>query len=418
MANQTHISSKMRVRGAALIMVILSLAMISAVVVDLMVDQTSSYKIALRHRDALKAEALAQSGLRLGEMFLVVQSGIQPFFTNFAEMGVPLPQTTVWDMLPVDSNLFQGLSSGDLPTTFGIDVSEALDKRKEEEKEKRDKILQEKEEKTRAVKGTFLPPDGGFGAFEGTFTVKITDEESKISFRRWTELQPAERNRTRKLLESLMLSNKYNYLFKEFTRADMIANIYDYLDADEIRIDPNAIGDNWGQPFGGSESELYLGEKGVKPKNAYFDSLEELYLVPGFTNRHYQLFAPSLTIYGQDKINILSAKEPVIEALVRFCAKNQQDPLIFDQKWVEKVAENWTKYKQTGGGPVSVKGFIGFLQKIPLPVDAKGCEDALGVESKNFTLKSQATIGDVTRSFTLVTRVSRGEPERYYFRGQ
>ena len=419
MARQTHIFTSLRARGMALLMVMISLALISAVVTDLLVDQTSSYQVALRQRDILKAEALAESGLNLSQLFLIIQNSIQTYFTQFAEMGVPLPQQTVWEMLPIDSNLFSGLVSGDLATTLGVDVSEAVKKRKEEEKQKLEKKAKEREQKTRSSEGVFEPPEGGFGAFEGTFKVSVVDEESKISFREWTGIGSAERIKVRKLLASLMAPQKYNYLFRKISRAELLANIYDYLDIDEIRINPTATGEAWGSPYGGSEKDLYVDARGISPKNAYFDSLEELNLVAGFTDKHYEAFSDALTIYGQDqKINILSAKEPVIEALVRYCAQNELDPQLQQQQWVDAVVKQWMQNKTGGGGSISPDGFVQFLTKLPLSVDPKGCKDALGVESKNFILKSQATVAGVTRTLTLVARVIKGEQERYYFRGQ
>ncbi|MES2504047.1 MAG: hypothetical protein V4534_04130 [Myxococcota bacterium] len=403
----------------ALLMVVVSLAIISAVVTDLLIDQNGSYQVALRQRDALKAEAMAQSGLNLGQLFLIIQSKIQIYFTQFAEMGVPLPKPTVWEMLAIDSGLFQGLASGDLQTTLGVDVSDAVKKRKEEEKIKLEKLMKEKEGKTRSTGGFFIAPEGGFGAFEGSFSVAVVDEESKISIRKWPDMQTDAKLRTRKLMAALVAPLKYNYLFKKIDRPDLIANIYDYLDVDEVRINPHATGDSWGSPFGGSEQEIYLGDKGIRPKNANLDGLDELNLVHGFTDRHMQAFGPALTIYGDSpKINILSAKEPVIEPLIRYCAKNDQDPSLASQDWVDSAVKRWMEYKGTGQGPVSVKGFVAFLTKLPLSVDTKQCEGALGVESKYFRLKSQATVGGVSRTLTLVTRINSGQQERFYFRGQ
>jgi type II secretory pathway component PulK len=279
--------------------------------------------------------------------------------------------------------------------------------------------MQEKEAKTHGTDGMFVPPEGGFGAFEGSFGLKIIDEESKISLKKWPDGQAPEKFRTKKLLMSLMAPTKYNYLFKKVPRLELLANIFDYVDTDQVRIDQNAIGEAWGTPFGGSEQELYLSDRGVLPKNAYFDSLDELNLVHGFTDRHLQAFGPAMTIYGDgSKINILSAKESVIGALVRFCAQNDQDPLLASQSLVDGIVKKWFDYKSGGQGPVSVEGFVKFLTGTGLSVNKKDCQDVLGVESKYFTLKSEATVGSVTRGMSLVVRVDKSGLQRFYFRGQ
>ncbi|MBH1988573.1 MAG: general secretion pathway protein GspK [Myxococcaceae bacterium] len=407
MVGQAHLPGKrqLRVRGMALLLVVTSLALISAVVTDLMVEQQSEYQIALRQRDALKAQALAEGGLNISGLFLTIQSAIQPYFTQFAAMGVPIPKQTIWEMLSIDSSLFGNLVSGELQTTLGIDVSEAVKKRKAEK------------QKIQEDHGVFIPPEGGFGSFEGAFSVSVEDEESKISLANWTKAE--NRSKVRKLVASLFSNRHQDLLFKKVNRADLIANIYDYIDEDELRINPYATPSDWGQPFGGSERDQYASMKDLRPKNAYFDSLSELNLVPGFSDRHFEAFSPALTIYGDDnKVNILSAQEPVVQALIRYCASNDQDPNLQTQTWVDSAAQQWMQYKSTGGGPVSPVGFMKFLKALPLSINDKMCQEILGVESKYFTLKSQATINGVSRTLTLTTRVYKGDQKRYYFRAQ
>jgi hypothetical protein len=108
----------------------------------------------------------------------------------------------------------------------------------------------------------------------------------------------------------------------------------------------------------------------------------------------------------------------VIGALVRFCAQNDQDPLLASQSLVDGIVKKWFDYKSGGQGPVSVEGFVKFLTGTGLSVNKKDCQDVLGVESKYFTLKSEATVGSVTRGMSLVVRVDKSGLQRFYFRGQ
>jgi type II secretory pathway component PulK len=82
-------------RGVALLMVMMGIAIMTAVVSDLNYNETVRYQMCVHTRDSVKAEALAAGGLNWGRLFLVIQGKIQNFITNFAGMGVPLPAYTV-----------------------------------------------------------------------------------------------------------------------------------------------------------------------------------------------------------------------------------------------------------------------------------------------------------------------------------
>lgn len=404
-----------RLRGVALLMVMMSLAIMTAVVGDLGYNETIRYKLAIHNRDSLKAEALADGSLKIVGLLLLVQGKLQPMITQFASMGVPLPAYTLWELLPMDSSSVQNLTTGGFASMLGLDVSQALKKREEEQKLAK---------QNQAFKTTFIPPMGGFGAFEGSFKILIQDEESKITLRGWIDTTDQKRRAlTRRLLAALFAPIRYNDLFEgrgakreKVDRPTLIANIYDYADIDELRIDPYALDTLWGQGGGGSEKEVYMTDRGILPKNAYFDSLDELRLVHGMTTDHMTLFKDSLSIYGEEggKINILSAKDLVVEALIRFCAANDLDPLLLNQGWVDETVSNWRKYQKQGKGPVSEAGFMSYLQSRTLKLNDELCKSALGSQAGNFTVTSQATVGDVTRTLTIVIR-AQGD-EKYYFR--
>lgn len=418
-------------RGMALFLVMISLALMTSVVGDLSYNETIRYKVALNERDAFKAEALAEGGLNLARLFLIIQGKIQPYITAFAGMGIALPAFTLWELMPLDSEMFQNLVSGDLISSFGIDIDEAVDKRLNDRTEKKAKTKSESKtngkavgEKIRLAGEAFEPPVGGFGAFEGAFNITIQDEESKISLRNWAEgSDGAKKNATQKLLSALVKPGRYDDLFNgsvaggRIDRATFIANIYDYIDADAQRVDAYADASSWGHSFTGSQ-EIALSSDGPKviPKNAYFDSLQELRLVEGMTDGHMRAFGDALSIYGDvGKVNILSAKDQVIETLVYFCAQNPQDLLLQSSVFVDETVKGWKDYKEQGLGPVSPQGFVGFLQKRNINVDDKMCQSVLDVKSNNFKLVSSATVNGVTRTLTLVTRVVNNVEEMYYF---
>jgi type II secretory pathway component PulK len=191
-----------------------------------------------------------------------------------------------------------------------------------------------------------------------------------------------------------------------------------FLDIDEMRIDAYALDADWGKVGGGSERDIYALDKGVIPKNAYFDSHDELRLVHGMTDGHMEAFGDAISIYGSEegKINILSAKDQVVEAVVRFCAANDLDPLLQNPAWMDETVKGWRNYQGAGLGPVSPDGFVGYLKTRSFNLNAEACKSILDVKSANFTVTSTATVNDVTWTLTLVTRVVSNAEEIYYFK--
>ncbi len=407
-----------KLRGMALLLVMISLALMTSVVADLSYNETIRYKIALNERDALKAEALAEGALNVARLFLIIQGRIQPYIAQFASFGVALPAYTLWEMLPLDTDTFKGLTSGDLASSFGLEVDEALEKRREKRKEEENK-------KKEDSKDSFSPPEGGFGAFEGTFSILTQDEESKISLRNWArDTNAQKRTVTQKLLAALIAPKRYDDLFEgrgakgvRVDRPSLIANIFDYIDIDEVRVDAYGLAADWSHGTGGSEKDPYQVDKNILPKNAYFDSLEELRLVHGMTDHHMRAFSDALTIYGNaGRVNILSAKDQVVETLVRFCAMNPQDLLLQNTVFIDETVKGWRDYQTQGLGAVSPQGFMSFLQTRGMNVDTASCESVLDVKSTNFKLTASATVNNVTRTLTLITRVVDNTEEKYYFR--
>ena len=98
-------SKNTKLRGVALMIVLISLALMTALISELSTRELVYYKLAINERDALKAEALAESGIRLAQLILLVQEPLQTYLVNLAKMGIPLPilcylgVITDWELL-------------------------------------------------------------------------------------------------------------------------------------------------------------------------------------------------------------------------------------------------------------------------------------------------------------------------------
>lgn len=413
--------------GIALLVVMLSLALMSAVVTDLGANEMIRYRLASNDRDALKAQALAESSTNLARLLLAMQAAVQPMITQLASSGIPLPAHTFWDLVPLDSELLKGLTSGELQSSLGLDVSKSLEERKakleEAREEKRSSFDAEKEG---AGKEPFEAPEGGFGFFDGTFKAEIADEEHKAAtLRGWATAIGSDAcfSKSQRLFDVLQ-PERYDFLFEDrdaqgnrTDRYELVANLYDWIDENQEITDGRADKTQWCRGTTGSEDSVYSSGYKVEPKNAYFDSPGELRLVRGMTEAHLRAFLDKMSVYGEGKINILSAPLSTIETLIIACAQ-PGDPLVQNPIWMQETLTGWEQSKSLGilggGFPPTPDGFLSYLDTRGLVVQPT-CKDQMGTESQVFTVSASATVGEVTRTMTTVMRVVRQNEELYYY---
>jgi hypothetical protein len=247
---------KKNLRGVAILTVLIGIALLMAIVTELSSKETIYYKLAINERDALQAEALAQSGANFAQLLLLVQEPLQGYLTNFAKAGVQMPAYTVWDLMPIDSDLFKVIADASFLPDFGP-KSENKEKIKEQQEQK--KIEPEKV----ALEGPYIKPPGGYGGFRGRFTTLIEDEEKKISLRRWTELMPARRKFVADLIFRILNKPENSKYFdgtlgntKNISPAQLVANLYDYISKDEQAVDVYAPADQWGRILVGDKRSI------------------------------------------------------------------------------------------------------------------------------------------------------------------
>lgn len=426
--------------GVALLTVMVALALMSAVVTDLGTNELVRYKLAVNDRDALKAQALAESSTNVARLLLAMQSAVQPLLTQLSGIGIPLPAHTFWELVPLDSELLRGLTSGELQSAIGVDVAPALEERKakREEKLEEKKAAFDKDKEGAAKNGPFEPPEGGFGFFcradsgvwpdqcAGQFTAKIVDEEQKAaSLRGWQAATTAQQKFPfAQRLFMVMQPERYDFLFEDrdqqgnrTDRFELTAALHDWIDDNQEATDGRADAANWGRITVGNEDALYSSGYKVEPKNAYFDSPGELRLVRGMTEAHLRAFGDSISIYGEGKVNLLSAPDATVEALVFACAQ-PGDPLPQNDQWMLETILTWNQFKTlgplAGGGPINADGFIQMLDARGMQVN-ETCKDQMSTESRNFTVQAVGKVGEVTRTITTVMRVYGTTEEMYFY---
>ncbi len=276
-----------RARGAALLVVMVSLSVLTAFAVDLAYQTRVSLQVAVNGRDELRALSEAKGAANLARLVVNFQTRLdqQAGTTQTSSM----PRIQIWNLVPVGPMLVDALFGG------------------------------------------AAAPDAKGGA-PGSFEAKLEDEGTKVNAQ-------LDGSGTGGLLAGqlaayfdLVGDRKWDFLFDredenggKWSRNDVAINLHDWVD--ELSV-TSALTGNPAKPFEdafGDENYAYdRGPDRYRTKNARFDSVEELNLVAGVTDPFMAAFGDQLTVYlRRDGPFSLSCSDP--EKIVR-AAKMMADP--------------------------------------------------------------------------------------------
>jgi general secretion pathway protein K len=385
-------------RGVALILVLTTIAILTAVGVDFSYSSRVSLKLAENLRDETRAYYMAKSGINLARLLLHFQKqvdgmgnqlsgALSGIFGNSAggakspiatALGLPPGGTAggaassslgirLWEILPIDSNAFTGFLSGNVT---GLD---SLAKPAEDGA-------------TRAAPEARLPEGSGraehvFGGFDGAFGTKIVDENSRINVQSLDALQTAPLA-TLIQLRALMSDPKYNFIFDEedaqhdkVARDDIALAMKDWIDLDESgsALDPSNTTNPFVTGFSDENSSYDRYTPRYKAKNAHFDSLEELYMVRGVSDRFMQAFGDRLTIWPDFNGHLnINTNDPLQMATnVLTAAANPNDPRLRDPRLMATILQEIQLHKMFSFFGMSAQDFISILLQNGIRVRAE-----------------------------------------------
>jgi type II secretory pathway component PulK len=194
------------------------------------------------------------------------------------------------------------------------------------------------------------------------------------------------------MLASLMSGDRQDNFLNEIDldKWELIAALVDWTDPDDQRLFD-----------GGSEQSAYENlsdlEDPYPPKNAQFDTQEELRLVEGWNRDQVWLrYGRHLTIYGSGKVNINTADRRVMEAIFqRFI----QPPPTQDSMqiiWQQIDAFRNTPVYAEGGGGIfhDVGNFVALLREIAPGTLDDSIQQQLTTSSTVFRVSSEGEVGD------------------------
>ena len=419
MARRTSSSSKKR--GAALLIAIVSIAIVTALTVDLAYQTRVTLQASANARDELRAEWQARSGIAFSRLVLHFQQQLDgtagqaaaraggagrvgggaqaggaapgapgagandPLAALGAGLGGGLPfSIRLWEMVPVDSTV-AGMLLGAAPASAAEEDSPARDP----------------------------------GA-DGSFQAKIEDEDGKINVRQLNALGALPAAQAARLTE-LVKDPRYDFLFDEedangirVNRRDLLGYLRDWTDEDDVT---SVYTGNLLAPFEpgfADENGIYQRlEERYLTKNAWFDSLGELHLVAGVSDAFMTAFGDSLTVYPDVNapININAADRVglLVNALVMSDPPGIPQPPLLEPGFEQRLDAALMLVRPMPFMSMSPQQFATALQSLGIRVQQlytqatnTDSRAAFGDRSTTFRIRSTGTSGVVTKNLDAV----------------
>ncbi len=373
-------------RGAALLVVMVGVAVLTALAVNLAYESRVSLQIAANARDELRGSYAARSGIALSRLVLSFQQQLELLPQAGA---VPMQRIQIWRMVPVSSALAGTLFPGAAPA-----------------------------EGTARTAG----PAARFDAV-------IDDEGRKVN----AQLEALTTNKSLgpqvQTLYQLICDPRWDPLFDRedargvrITREDLLVHLRDWVDLDEgssaLRASSAATscGMIVGQPafeegFGDESQPYDRGDDRYRAKNARMDSLEELHLVAGVSDAFMAAFGDALTVYlkrdAKQNINTIDREELLRSAWS--IAAQRMEPALYESTFAELLQK--AVLQQTAGGLLSLApaAFGELVKAAGVRVDEARLAEFTD-KSTTFRIRSSGMAGDVTSVIDAVVRLEDPQP--------
>jgi len=393
-----------RERGAALLVVMVAVALVTALAVDLAYQVRVSLQIAANGRDALKAQAQARGAVALSRLLLHLQVKLDESTTQTQQLAsaaglggqaaaaVPRPQ--LWKLVPITSQLTDSLFGGGEGGAGPVPPPTLTD----------------------------APPRP---PAEGQFDAIIEDEDRKVNAQLDALAQGGLAGGQLEAFLELVADRKYDFLFEredangvKMSRTDVAIALKDWVDDDQVQ---SAITGNPAKPFenGFGDENFYYdrGQDRYKAKNARFDSLEELYQVAGVGDAFMAAFGDRLTVYlspnAQMNVNADTRLELLVNAGIMALPKGQ--PILSDPSFPERLEKAVREMRLGGFVSMTPQQFASVLESLGVtvnPINTQASRDKRGAftdRSKVFRIRGTGTAGQVTKAIEVVVTFDQSQ---------
>lgn len=305
---------KAKEKGIALLLVLSTLMLLSALVVEFAYQTNVTYNISMNEEEKMKAYYLSLSAINFSRIVIKFNKEAQQVVAQAAKkLNKNIQVKPLYEMIPINTAVIRGLIQGNSAEGEVTAPPEEVDgESKQSDFEAAKQSLSGLNEKTAE----------GFLNFEGDFIADIESLDGKIPLNAFYLLTPTqpEYDRLKYTLMFLLRQKAYEHLFKDKNREtqDLTNRIVDY-------IDKNDSVNDFGGSERGSELSAYAGTS-LKAKNAKAFTMDELIFVPGMTDDILQQLKKDVTVYKTDyKINGCSASDELLRAMILAFTQNRTD---------------------------------------------------------------------------------------------
>lgn len=391
-------------RGVALLLVVVSIAILAAVAADFAYSSRVDLELAVHQRDALRAEYLAKSGLGMSRLLLQFQKQLDMSMQNLSStlpgIGGGL-NLQLWRMAHIDCQ------------TLGRFLPDASDAGFGGPKKPPSEV------------GGLGTPFIDYGGFRGCYGTLIEDEESKLNVNQLDSLLTAGAGGAAVQRLYLLLTDKrFEFVFDKedankvkVNATDALINIKDWADADDLvsALNVSATGAQVSSGFADEPGLYGRYVPRYRPKNASMDSLGELYFVHGIGDRFMAAFGDRLTVYPDvNAVLNVNTDDPMVLALaVRSAADpTHPDGRLSDPIFLDALIQKIQAARMLSPMGMSVSDFINVLVQSDIAVNPQITGNLqgnsfLGDHTKTFRVTSTAEVGNVQRTVTAVVRITQ-----------
>jgi general secretion pathway protein K len=411
-------------RGVALLMVVVSIAILAAVAAEFAFNSRVDLELAVHQRDALRAEYLAKSSLGMARLLLMFQKQLDKNPLNIPGLNIPgLSGATgtsgaagitgaaaaassafnvqLWRLARVDCHMLEAL----LPQERDLSAKLRGSAPREMDAEGRMK----------------------YGGFAGCFDARIQDEQEKLNVNAMAGLQTGTAQGAVQRLYKLITDKRFEFVFdrEDANRVrvmppDVVLGLKDWVDDDETQssLNVNSLGVVTLQNGFSDEAGLYSRyTPRYRPKNASFDSLGELFLVNGVGDRFMAAFGDRLTVYPDPNAPLnVNSDDPLILALAiqSIADPNKPDPRLLDPVFLDGIIQKIRAARALTPLGMTVQDFVTIVQQAGVGVNSlvlqrqQGAGTAntfLGDKSDTFRVVATGQAGNVEHRVTAVIRL-------------
>jgi general secretion pathway protein K len=429
-------SKAQRTRGVALIIAVISITLLTVVATEFAYNTRVDLQLAANQRDEVRAFYMARSGIALGRLLLRFQRQVdQTPIPNIGEMlrgaiggaappagaqGASSLNIQLWKLARVDCHMLKGLVNSDT-SAEGAPAQNANFQMDEGE----------------GAELSAAPLRRSFGGFEGCFLSTISDEEEKLNVHRLASLATDALPTAARMMD-LFGDKRFEFLFDKedsnkvrVTPQEVVIALKDWVDEDEVQsainladpVNPFASG------FADEGMHYDRFDPRYEPKNARFDSLDELYRVHGVNDRFMAAFRDRLTVYPDinSRPNI-NTDDPMMMymAILSVADQTKPDPRLQDPVFIQELITQIRTARMFSFMGMSVADFVNIVAAAGVPINpsvnpsvnrnAANNNRLVGDKSQTFTIKSVGEAGSVQKTLTAVVRLDDALGRLLYWR--